>query len=513
MSVRWGLGRGRLLLVLTLLLGGGFMATSLASYHVSRQAIREAIISRELPLASSHIQAEIQKDLVRTVLISSTMASDTFVRDWVLQGERTPQDLSRYLAEVKTRFGAVSSFFVSERTRRYYTGEGILKEVSPSEPRDRWYFRVRDLSEPYEVNFDPDLANADTFTVFINYRVLDFSGRYIGATGIGLAVDSVRRTVADYQQRFQRTIYFVDARGHVVPVGPDSGGASTDLRDRPGLGELVDRILAAPSGAYEYQVNGHRRLLHVTALPELKWYLFVEKDERDALEGVRHTLNTNLALSFVLMAVVLGLTHLVLRRYQRRIEDMAVTDKLTGLLNRQAFDLLMGRLVADLRRRPEPVAVLLVDIDDFKAINDRHGHLVGDRVLQGVATLLKQRMRASDIAARWGGEEFLLVVKACGPQDAAHLAESLRAQVAQSPIPVREGAAVPVTISIGVSGFAADEAIEAAIARADAGLYEAKRSGRNQVRVGPSSRPAPGGAQVGLDTPVGAQPGTQSVPS
>ncbi|MFZ9850968.1 MAG: hypothetical protein ACO3EF_10380, partial [Vulcanococcus sp.] len=72
--------------------------------------------------------------------------------------------------------------------------------------------------------------------------------------------------------------------------------------------------------------------MHVTALPELKWYLFVEKDERDALEGVRHTLNTNLALSFVLMAVVLGLTHLVLRRYQRSIEHMAVTDKLTGLL-------------------------------------------------------------------------------------------------------------------------------------------------------------------------------------
>lgn len=513
MSGYGGFGRTRLLLVLTLLVGGGFMVTSLGSYHVSRQAIRDAIISRELPLASSHIQAEIQKDFVRTVLISSTMASDTFLRDWVLEGERTPQDLSRYLAEVKTRFGAVSSFFVSEGTRRYYTGEGILKEVSQSEPRDRWYFRVRDLQEPYEINFDPDLANADTFTVFINYRVLDFSGQYIGATGIGLAVDSVRSTVADYQQRFQRTIYFVDARGHVVPVGPDSGGGPTDLRDRPGLGGLVDRILAAPSGAYEYEVNGHRRLLHVTALPELKWYLFVEKDERDALEGVRHTLNTNLALSFLLMAAVLGLTHLVLRRYQRRIEDMAVTDKLTGLLNRQAFDLLMGRLVAELRRRPEPVAVLLVDIDDFKSINDRHGHLVGDRVLQGVATMLKQRMRTSDIAARWGGEEFLLVVKACSPQDAVHLAEALRAQVAKSPIPVGEGAAVPVTLSIGVSGFDVDESIEASIGRADAGLYEAKRSGRNLVRVGPPARLSPGDAEGGLGVSASAQPGTQSVPS
>lgn len=518
MTSKGPIARSRLLLVLTLLLGGGFMATSLGSYHVSRQAIREAIISRELPMASSHIQAEIQKDLVRTVLVSSTMASDTFVRDWVLRGELTPQDMTRYLAEVKARYGAVSSFFVSERTRRYYTADGILKEVSAGEPRDRWYFRVRELPQPYEVNFDPDLANADTPTVFINYRMFDYAGRYIGATGIGLAVESVRRMVDDYQQRFRRTIYFVDARGHAVPLGWPIEGGSTDLRRRPGLGELVDRILAAPSGPYEYLVGDARRLLHVTPLPELKWYLFVEKDEAEALEGVRGVLNTNLALSFLLMLTVLGLTHVVLRRHQRRIEDMAVTDKLTGLLNRQALDLLIERLSADLRRRPEPVALMLADIDDFKAINDRHGHLAGDRVLQAVAGLLKQRLRASDIAARWGGEEFLLVVKDCGPQDALRLAEALRAQVAQARIEVQGGAVVPVTISIGLAQFHVDEPVDQAIGRADAGLYEAKRAGRNQVRVrldpldaapvppGPAGSPA-GGAQPGL------QPGRQSVPS
>jgi len=476
-------------------------------------------------MASSHIHAEIQKDLVRTVLISSTMAGDTFVRDWVLQGERTPQDMTRYLAEVKVRYGAVSSFFVSDRSRRYYTADGILKEVSPDEPRDRWYYRVREMPQPYEVNFDPDLANADTFTVFINYRVVDFSGRYIGATGIGLAVDSVGRLVDDYQRRFRRTIYFVDARGHVVPLGRSTEGGSTDLRNRPGLDELVDRILAAPSGPYEYLAGDARRLLHVTPLPELGWYLFVEKDEEEALEGVRGVLNTNLALSFLLMLVVLGLTHRVLRRYQHRIEGMAVTDKLTGLLNRQAFDLLIERLVADLRRRPEPVSVLLVDIDDFKAINDRHGHLAGDRVLQAVAGLLKQRMRATDIAARWGGEEFLLVVKGCGPQDALRLAEALRAQVAQARIVVQEGTAVPVTISVGLSRYEIDEPVDQAIGRADAGLYEAKRSGRNRVCVGPAPSAATTVPSVTTlptadnhpgtprETRPDPQPGRQSVPS
>ena len=94
-------GRRRLLLVLWLLLSAGFFATTLGSYHVSREAIREAIIARELPLTSSNIYSKIQKDLVRPVLISSTMANDTFVRDWVLKGERNVDEMARYLKAMR----------------------------------------------------------------------------------------------------------------------------------------------------------------------------------------------------------------------------------------------------------------------------------------------------------------------------------------------------------------------------------------------------------------------------
>ena len=114
--------KGPLVGLLSLLLTAGFFATSLSSYYVSKAAILEAIIDRELPLASSNIYSEIQKDLVRPVLVSSTMASDTFLRDWVLAGERDVSQIAKYLQEVKERYGAFSSFFVSDPSHNYYYG-------------------------------------------------------------------------------------------------------------------------------------------------------------------------------------------------------------------------------------------------------------------------------------------------------------------------------------------------------------------------------------------------------
>lgn len=409
------------------------------------------------------------------------MAHDTFLRDWVLKGESNVGEMARYLDEVKQRYGAFSSFFVSDKSGIYYTGKGVFKRVAPGEPRDAWYYRVRDMKQDYEINVDPDLANADALTIFINYRVFDFSGNYIGATGIGLTVDAVRRLITEYQRRFQRTIYFVDTQGQVVLFGNQSGHAP-DLRSSAGLGPLVDRILTEKAGSYQYLADGDNHILNVNYLPELKWYLFVEQNEEVALAGIRRTLYINLAISFLVTLVVLVFAHLVLSRYQSRIEEMASTDELTGLLNRHAFNILIDKVLADYRRSPRPIAILLADIDHFKQINDRHGHHVGDRVLGSVGSMLLGDLRESDIAVRWGGEEFLIVLVGCDSEESRRIAEKLREKIATSPIAV-DGQSFAVTLSIGVSQYAGAELPDETVSRADAALYAAKSGGRNRVEV------------------------------
>lgn len=475
------INRRSLILLLSLLLSCGFFATTLFGYFVSKQAIRNAIIGQDLPLTSSNIYSEIQKDLVRPVLISSTMAHDTFLRDWVLRGEKNPAELARYLSEIKVRNNAFASFYVSEKTGNYYTGAGVLKKVSESEPRDAWYYRVRSMSENYEINVDPDLANRDALTIFINYRVFDFAGEYIGATGIGLTVDSVRRLIREYQERFQRTIYFTDASGRVVLYG-NYAEQAPDLRKRPGLAAQLDQILKEKTGLYQFNDAGDNHILNVNYVPELKWYLFVEQNEDVALEGIRQTLYANLAISLVVTLIVIFLTYLAIGHYQTKIEEMASTDKLTGLLNRHAFAILVDKLMAAYRRNPIPVTVLLGDVDHFKQINDCYGHRVGDQVLASIAGLLRSNLRATDFAVRWGGEEFLVVLTECAAEEGRLIAEKLRLAIENAtPCPTQEQ--LRVTISFGLSQFDGVESIEQTVNRADKALYAAKAAGRNNIRT------------------------------
>lgn len=156
------------------------------------------------------------------------------------------------------------------------------------------------------------------------------------------------------------------------------------------------------------------------------------------------------------------------------VERLATSDALTGLANRRLFDETLERAVARARRTGEPLAVAVLDIDHFKAVNDEHGHQVGDEVLRQLATALRQVVRAGDLVARYGGEEFVVLATQASVDDAVVLAERLRAAA-------RTVSAVPVTISVGVAGLPAGGDGAAMVADADAALYRAKATGRDRV--------------------------------
>lgn len=470
-----------LVLGVAAMLAAGFLVTSLGSYWASRQSLRHAITATELPLTSDTIYSEIQKDLIQPVLISSVMATDTFLRDWIIGGEKDSQQVTQYLAEILKRYGAFTTFLVSDRTRLYYHADGVLKTVSEAEPRDIWYFRVRQIKYPYEINVDPDLANNDTMTIFINYRILDYSGNYIGVTGIGLTVNAVQQFIADYQRKYGRTVYFADADGKLRLSGRTEDAIEADLHLRGTLGKLIPQWSTTEAKALEYEYKDELRLLNVRFIPELGWYLLVEKEERGALADIRSALYMNLAICVAVTILVLLAVWMTIGRYQRRIEAMATTDKLTGLATRHAYDVLMPQAVLDAQRRTEPLCVLMIDVDHFKLVNDRYGHLVGDKVLASVATSIRASLRSSDIVCRWGGDEFVVALPFCGISNAATIAETIRlaAEGAKIEFP---GGSTQVTLSIGLALLHAGENAATLMGRADEALRLAKESGRNCIR-------------------------------
>jgi len=195
-----------------------------------------------------------------------------------------------------------------------------------------------------------------------------------------------------------------------------------------------------------------------------------------------------IAISFFVNFYVAGYLEQIRRRdfgLRRSYQAEARTDALTGLINRRCFVELYQREVARMQRQGRSFAIAIVDIDYFKAINDRYGHQTGDQVLTAMARLLEGWVRASDLVARWGGEEFAILFPDLAGDTSAASAERIRAAVQARPVVVGEQVVGPITISIGVTAVEAPEDIESAIGRADAALYRAKRNGRNRVEFEP----------------------------
>lgn len=481
----------RLLSWISILLVTGFLTTIGASYIVSRDAIRQNVVEQELPLTSDNIYSEIQKDILRPIFISSLMASDTFLRDWILAGETDIEQIKRYLKEVKEKYNTITSFMVSERTHHYYYADGLLKTVKENEPRDIWFYRVRALKADYETNVDIDMGNRDTMTIFINHRVLDYDGNFIGATGVGLTLDTMTDILDSYQTRFHRNIYFIDRDGIIKMTGKSMKDVHGSIAVLPGVSTIAKDILNRSSTPtqLEYQHNGTTVLMSSRFIPELDWYLLVEQSISDNVKPIQRVFIVNIIISAIVTLLILALTLFAVNRYQRRLLAIAGTDSLTGLLNRQAFEIVFQQAILDSERRGSALSTILFDIDFFKLVNDNHGHLAGDRILQKIAALTKEAVRESDIVTRWGGEEFLILLQDCPLQQATTIAEKLRHIIASHDFEL-PGSALSLTASMGVAEYENRETLNSFFARADTALYQAKAEGRNRIVVSASTATA-----------------------
>jgi len=479
----------KLILSVSILLVFGFALTNINNYRVSIRSLRKNIVEHSLPLTRDNIYSEIQADLMRPIFISSLMANDTFLKDWALGGERDVGKVVRYLQEIRDRYGFFSTFLVSERTGFYYHFSGVRKRISPDDAHDVWYYDFKTLNKPYDLSVDTNEAAENSLTIFINHRLNDYQGRLLGVTGVGLNMEMVANLLKSYRQRYGRDIYLVDRQGLIKVHKDQSLVDRVRLADQPGLAQIAPKALQPPSESQlcDFWRDGRHILLASRYLPEFDWFLLVEQDETGAIAGIRRNFYKNLVFDLAVILAILAITVYTVNRFQNRLEEMATTDKLTGACNRREFDRHFEMVTYLYKRQKTPFSVVLFDIDGFKEINDRFGHMAGDGVLQQIVRLAGGHIRHNDLVVRWGGDEFLLLVRNELPQ-AWQVAERLRQQVRGGDLLAGFGAesgAGEVTISCGVVSYEAGETLDRLMLRVDAALYQAKARGKDQTAALP----------------------------
>ena len=183
-------------------------------------------------------------------------------------------------------------------------------------------------------------------------------------------------------------------------------------------------------------------------------------------------------LLYVILFIILFLLYrqYELKKYNQKLQTLSITDKLTGIYNRVKLDEMLIHKKNVYDRYKRVFSVIMLDIDDFKKVNDNYGHQVGDKVLKEISTIAMINKRKSDMLGRWGGEEFLIICPDTALQGAVALAEKIRREIENHDFGIKK-----LTASFGVSEYIDNDSVEKLIKRADDALYEAKRDGKNKV--------------------------------
>ena len=199
------------------------------------------------------------------------------------------------------------------------------------------------------------------------------------------------------------------------------------------------------------------------------------------------------AVAFIAASLGLGAMAEMLRRQKSSAMQLAFRDSLTGLPNRRMVDLFLQQHFAA-SQRGQPLTVAIFDLDGFKKYNDTYGHAAGDEALEAFGGILKRQTRDSDIAGRYGGEEFLAILPSSGSEGARRYAERVREALARHELP--SGTRITVSAGVAVSGPTMSDASEL-VRAADAALYQAKAAGGNRVDPAPARPEAPAPADIG----------------
>lgn len=467
-------------MVIIVILFGQFIITSLITLKTTRRVLMQGLIEEKLPLISDKICSGITSELLPYIIVSQRLANDHFIRDWVINDNKNSQELYDYLENIEKEYGASTCFAASDKTRLYYNSDRVAYLEAEGFPAAQWYYDFRKSGKDYEINKSNDVD--DTPTVFINAKITDDKGNFAGIAGLGMEFRAIPEILKEYDEDYNKDIYFLNSQGILMASSNQKAEIMENVARYPVIKRYFDEVVAGKIRYFEYEKPAGTFMVISSYIPELGWWLMIEQKESEAIAETNNLVFSNGIVNLFSILLTLLLVVLAISKYNKRLRDMATTDPLTGIGNRQVFEYMIDQSLARLKREREPLSLMLLDLDNFKVLNDTLGHLKGDNVLKKTAKRILRLTRASDVFCRWGGEEFVILLHNCELKNAQELAERIRTDLEKSDI-VESSQIGKLTVSIGVTQAAFTDDSDSLIRRADKALYSAKDAGRNCVMV------------------------------
>lgn len=325
------------------------------------------------------------------------------------------------------------------------------------------------------------LSITNDYNISVSYPITDETGKLTSFALIAVDLDFFQKWLAELEKADQDAISIFDIKQQLIartPYTPDKIGKKLDNII---LKEFAESRETSISFQLKSPIDGVDRVWSFKKMPDIPLIVISGNALSDALIAWRIKLIFYIVgcLSFAVVIAYATNKYLRSKVLARKMKTLATIDPLTGLNNRREFNHLTRRIFSESKRYQKTFSILLIDIDHFKTINDKHGHDVGDTVLIHFAELLLESFRHSDIIARWGGEEFIILL----PQTHSDKAVEVANKLLSSTRALQLHEKIKFTISIGIKSYTDEPSLQSIIKCADQALYQAKRNGRDQIQI------------------------------
>ena len=343
------------------------------------------------------------------VAVSQTM-TNTFVRDLLINKnnlsiEQQSGLLRKYLSDIVYKFGYSTAFLADSKTMAYYSEHGYSKTIDVNNPDDDWYLPFKESGKQYELNVDNDQANNNRMTIYINMRILDNAGYFLGACGVGVPIKQVMTLLQSLEAQSDISIKLVSPDG-VVRVA--RSGQLVFQRTEEELRAMLKKY--DYSQMYYYEPKKEDGYTIVKYIPECDWFAVIDY-EGGKSSASSTMLFKNLMTCLIVLLAVLVLVNSILNRFSKHTErfaEEALEDSLTGLKNRRSYALEIEKL--NKQQSLENVSVATMDINGLKLTNDSFGHTAGDDLLRGASSAMKAYFGKNGWKIfRTGGDEFIAI--------------------------------------------------------------------------------------------------------